>query len=175
MGKQWKQWETLFSWAPKSLQMVSAAMKEKYACSLEEKLWQVWQHIKKQRQRDLVWQRLSSKSYGFPVVLYGCESWTIKPSTKELMLLNCGVGEDSWEYLGLQGDLTSQSWRKSVLNIHWKDWCWSWSVSTWPFDMNNWLIGKDSDAGKDWRQEEKRMTEDEMLGWHQQLDGLEFE
>jgi len=42
------------------------------------------------------------------------------------MLLNCGVGEDSWESLGLQGDPTSQSQRKSVLNIHWKDWCWSW-------------------------------------------------
>ena len=39
-GKQWKQWETLFSWAPKSLQMVTAAMKLKDACSLEEKLWQ---------------------------------------------------------------------------------------------------------------------------------------
>ena len=43
------------------------------------------------------------------------------------MLLNCGVGEDSWESLGLQGDPTSQPWRKSVLNIHWKDWCWSWN------------------------------------------------
>ena len=46
------------------------------------------------------------------------------------MLLNCGVGEDSWESLGLQGDLTSPSWRKSVLNIHWKDWCWSWNSNT---------------------------------------------
>ena len=48
----------------------------------------------------------------------------------ELMLLNCGVGEDSRESLGLQGDPTSQSYRKSVLNIHWKDWCWSWSSNT---------------------------------------------
>ena len=46
------------------------------------------------------------------------------------MLLNCGVGEDSWESLGLQGDPTNQSWRKSVLNIHWKEWCWSWSFNT---------------------------------------------
>ena len=45
------------------------------------------------------------------------------------MLLNCGIGEDSWESLGLQGDQTSKS-RKSVLNIHWKDWCWSWSSNT---------------------------------------------
>ena len=47
-----------------------------------------------------------------------------------LMLLNCGVGEDSWESLELQGDPTSQSKRKSVLNVYWKDWCWSWNSST---------------------------------------------
>ena len=46
------------------------------------------------------------------------------------MLLNSGVGEESWESLGLQGDPTSPSYRKSVLNIHWKDWCWSWNSNT---------------------------------------------
>ena len=46
------------------------------------------------------------------------------------MILNCGVGEDSWESLGQQGDPTSPSYRKSVLNIHWKDWCWSWNSNT---------------------------------------------
>ena len=46
------------------------------------------------------------------------------------MLLNCGFGEDSWESLGLQGDPTSPSWRRSILNIHWKDWCWSWNYNT---------------------------------------------
>ena len=45
----------------------------------------------------------------------------------------------------------------------------------WPPDAKNWLIGKDPDAGKDWRQEEKEMTEDEMIGWHHWLDGQEFE
>ena len=55
-----------------------------------------------------------------------------KLSAKELMLLNCGIGEDSWEFLVLQGDQSSQSWRKSVLNSHWKDWCWSSSnLATW--------------------------------------------
>ena len=50
------------------------------------------------------------KAMVFPVVMYGCESWTIKKAEyKELMLLNCGVGEDSWESLGLQGDPTSQT------------------------------------------------------------------
>ena len=57
------------------------------------------------------------------------------------MLLNCGVGEDSWETLGLQGDQTSQSWRKSILNIHWKDWCWSWNsdtLATWCEELTHW-------------------------------------
>ena len=45
----------------------------------------------------------------------------------------------------------------------------------WPPDAKNQLIGKDSDAGKDWRQEEKGTIEDEMVGWHHQLDGREFE
>ena len=45
----------------------------------------------------------------------------------------------------------------------------------WPLDGKNWLIGKDPDAGKDWRWEEKGTTEDEMFGWHHRLDGHEFE
>ena len=57
------------------------------------------------------------------------------------MFLNCGVEEDSWESLGLQGDQTSQSYRKSTLNIHWKDWCWSWSpntLATWCEELTHW-------------------------------------
>ena len=46
------------------------------------------------------------------------------------MLFNCGVGEDSWESLGLQGDPTSPFWRRSVLGALWKDWCWSWNSNT---------------------------------------------
>ena len=45
----------------------------------------------------------------------------------------------------------------------------------WPPDAKNWLTGKDPDAGKDWRQEEKGMTEDEMVGWHYWLNGHELE
>ena len=45
----------------------------------------------------------------------------------------------------------------------------------WPTDAKSWLIGKDPDAGKDWRQEKKGVTENEMIGWHHLLDGLEFE
>ena len=55
-----------------------------------------------------------------------------KLSAKELMLLNCGVGEDSWESLGLQGDPTSPFWRRSTLGFLWKEWCWSWNSSKLP-------------------------------------------
>ena len=62
-------------------------------------------------------------------------------STEELTPLNYGIGEDSWESLGQQGDQTSQSQRKSALNIHWKDWCWSWSsnnLATWCEELIHW-------------------------------------
>ena len=88
------------------------------------------------------------------------------------MLLNCGVGEDSSESLGLQGDPTSQSKRKSTLNIHWKDYAEAEAPILWPPDVKNQLIRKDPDAGKDWRQEEKGTTEDEMVGWHHWLMSL---
>ena len=97
-----------------------------------------------------------------------------KLSAKELMLLNYGVGEDSWESLGLQGDLTSPFWRRSVLGVLWKEWCKAEIPVLWPLHAKSWLIGKDSDAGRVWGQEEKGMTEDEMAGWHHRLDGREF-
>ena len=107
-GKQWKQWQTLFPWTPKSLQMVTAVMKLKDACSLEEKLDQPRQDIKNQR-NYFADKYPSSQSYGF----CGSHVWMWELdykelSTEELMLLNCGVGEDSCESLGLQRDQTSQ-------------------------------------------------------------------
>ena len=72
------------------------------------------------------------KAMVFPVVMYGWERvglWR-RLSTEELMLLNCGVAEDSWESFGLQGDPTSPFWRRSALGVHWKDWCWGWNSST---------------------------------------------
>jgi len=71
------------------------------------------------------------KALVFPVDRFGCENWIIrKAEHKIILLLNCGVREDSWESLGPQGDPTSLSQRKSVLNIHWKDCCWSWNSNT---------------------------------------------
>ena len=70
------------------------------------------------------------KAMVFPVVMYGCESWAIKKAEHwRSDAFNCSIGEDSWKSLGLQRDQTSQSERNSILNINWKDWCWSWSSS----------------------------------------------
>ena len=63
------------------------------------------------------------------------------------------------------------------LGVHWKDWCWSWNSNTLAtnnLDVKSWLIWKDPDAGKDWGQEEKGTTEDEMVGWQHWLDGHGF-
>ena len=97
------------------------------------------QHIEKQR-HYFTNKGLSSQSYGFSSTIWMWEldykeGWALKK------LLNCSVGEDSWVSLGMQGDQTSQSWRKSVLNIHWKDWCWSWSsntLATWCKELTHW-------------------------------------
>ena len=105
--------------------------------------------------------------------MYRYESWTIKKG-EELMFLNCGVGEleipsDCKEIkpVNPQGN---QSWKitgrtdaEAKVPIH------------WPPDAKSWLLRKDPDVGKDWRQEEKGMTEDEMVGWHHRLNRHEFE
>ena len=77
MGKQWKQWLTLFLGAPKSLQMVTAAMKLKDVYSLEESYYQL-DSIFKSRDITLPTKVLLLQAMVFPVVMYGCVSWTIK-------------------------------------------------------------------------------------------------
>ena len=74
MGKQWKQWQTLFLGAPKSLQTVTAAMKLNDACSLEEKIDSIF----KSRDITLPTKVRLVKDMVFPIVIYGCESWSIK-------------------------------------------------------------------------------------------------
>ena len=88
-------------------------------------------------------------------------------SAEELMLLNCGVGEDSWESLGLQGD---QPW-----DFFGRNDAKAATPVLWPPHAKSWLIGKDSDDGRHWRQEEKGTTEDDMAGWHHWLDRHESE
>ena len=87
---------------------------------------------------------------------------------EELMLSNCGSGEDSWESLGLQEHQTSQF--KPVNSKGNQPWVFIGKTDAeseapihWPIDVKRWLTGKDLDARKDWRQEEKEATEDEMV------------
>ena len=91
------------------------------------------------------------------------------------MLLNCGVGEDSRvsctaRILKNVNPKGNQSWifvEKTDAGAE--------APIFWPPDVNSLFTGKDPDAGKDWRQEEKGMTVDEMVGWHHWLNGHEFE
>ena len=113
----------------------------------------------------------------FPVVMYGCESWTIKKA-------ECWI-IDAFELWG---------WRR-LLRIHWiamrpnqstlkkinSEYSFIGRTDAeteapilWPPDTKSWLIGKDPDAGKDWRQRAKRVTEDEVVGWHHWLNRHEL-
>ena len=108
--------------------------------------------------------------------MYGCESWTIKKDEHlRTDAFELWLAEDSWESLGLQGDQPvhpkgNQSWIFIVRTDVEAE-----TLTLWPPDVKNWLIWKDPDAGKEWRQEEKGATEDELAGWHYQLNGHEFE
>ena len=89
------------------------------------------------------------------------------------MLLNCGVGEDSWESFDCKEiQLVNPKGNQPWIFVERTD-VEAETPILWPSDVNDWLIWKDPDAGKDWRQE-KGTTEDEMVGWHHQLDGHEF-
>ena len=88
------------------------------------------------------------------------------------MFSNCGAGENSWEPLGYKIKLVNPKGNEPWIFIGRTD---AEAPILWPPDAKSQLIGKDPDAGKDWRQEEKGATEDEMVGWHHWLNGHEFE
>ena len=85
------------------------------------------------------------------------------------------VGINAIITVGLQGDPTSPFWRRSALGFLWKEDAKAETPVPWPPHVKSWLIGKDSDAGRDWGQEEKDTTEDKMAGWHHWLNGYESE
>ena len=108
----------------------------------------------------------------FPVVMYGYESWTIKKAEHQRI-----DAFELWCWRTLESPLDY----KEIQPVHPK-WDQSWvfigrtdveaeTPVFWPPDAKSWLIRKDPDAGKDWGQEEKGTTEDEMVGWHHRLDG----
>ena len=175
MWKEWKQWETLFWGAPKLLHMVTAAINEKMFAPWKKSYDKPRRHIKKQR-HYFAKKGLSSQNYGFSSShiwmweLNYIESWLPKNwcfwtvvlektlegplDCKEIKIIN-PKGNQSWIFIGR----TDAEAETPIL---------------WPPDVKNWLIRKDPDAGKDWRQEEKVMTEDNMVGWHLPLNGHEF-
>ena len=154
--------------------MVIAAMKLKDAYSLEGKLWPTQIAYSKARGITLPTKVGLVKAMVFPVVMYGCESWT----------------EESWAlknwcfltFLVLEKTLESPLDCKEIQPVHSEgDQSWVFSGRTdakaetpvlWPPHAKSWLIGKDSDAGRDWGQEEKGTTEDEMARCHYWLNGL---
>ena len=113
----------------------------------------------------------------FPVVIYGCESWTIEKAERwriDTFELWC------WRRL-LRVPWTARRSNQSILK---GDESWVFIGRTdakaetpvlWLPQAKSWLIGKDSDAGRDWGQEEKVMTEDETAGWHHRLNAHESE
>ena len=119
---------------------------------------------------------LSSQGYGFSSVMYGCESWTVKKAEHRRI--------DAFELWSWRRFLRVPWTARRGQPVHPKgDQSWVFIGRTdvdtetpvlWPPDAKSWLIGKEPDAGKDWGQEEKGMTEDEMVGWHHRLNGDGF-
>ena len=156
------------------LQNHTAAVKLKDACSLEESYDKPSQRIKKQRHYSAN-KGPSSQSYGFSsshVWMWEFnykENWAMKNWCFWTVVLEKTLESPlDWKEIKPVTPKANQSW----LFIGRTD---AEAPIPWPPDVKNWLIGKDPDAGKDWIQEEKGVTEDEMVGWHQQLDWEEFE
>ena len=162
-----------FPWAPKPLQMVTAAMKLKDACSWKK---QPRQHIKKQR-HYFANKHPSSQIYGFS----SSHVWMWELDYKENWALK------NWCFwtVALEKTLESPLDCKKIKLVDPKENqsrifigridAEAKTTTVWPPDAKNWLIEKDPDAGKDWRREEKGTTEDEMVGWHHRFNGHELE
>ena len=168
MGKQWKQWLTLFWGGHKITANGDCSHEIKRRLLLERKIMTNLDSILKSRDITLSTKVCPVKAMVFLVVMYGCESWTIKKvEHQRIDALNCGVGEDSCEIKPVHPK-GNQSWvfiDRTDVDTE--------TPILWPPDAKSWLIWKDPDVGKDWRQE-KGMPEDEMVRWHHWLNGHEF-
>ena len=176
MGKQWKQWQTIFFFDSKITADGDWSHEIKRHLLLGRKAITNLDSILKSRDY-FANKGLSSQSYGFSsshVWMLGLdykESWASKNWCFWTVVLEKTLesplhfkeikpvspkGNQSWIFIG-RTDAEAET------------------PIRWPPDAKSWLIGKGPDAGKDWRQDEKGMTEDEMVGWHHRLDGHEFE
>ena len=176
MGKQWKQWLTFFFFFGSKITADGDCSHEiKKRLLLGRQVMTNLESIFKSREITLSTKVCLVKAMVFPVVMYGCESWSVKKAEhwridafelwccrRLLSPLDCKEiqpvhpkGDHSWVFIG-RTDVEAET---PIL---------------WPPDAKNWLIWKDSDAGKDWGKEEKVTTEDDMVGWHHWLNGHEF-
>ena len=167
MGKQWKQWQTLFWEGSKITADDDCSCEIKKMLAPWKKSYDNLDSILKSRDNTLLTKVPLVRAMVFPIVMYRSENWTIMLSAKELMLLNCGVGEDSWDSL----DCKEIQWVNRKGN---QSWIFTGSLedakaetpTLCPPNEKNWLIRKDPNTGKDWRQEKKGTTEDEMVRWN---------
>ena len=174
-GKQWKQWQTILG---------GSKITVDDDCSHEIKTLAPWnknydqprQHIKKQR-HYFASKAQSNQSYGFSsshVWMWELnyeESWVLKNWCFWTVVLEKTL-ENSLDYeeIKLVNPKRNQSWIYTGRTDAEAE-----TPIFWPPDVKNWLTGRDPNAGEDWRQEEKGMTEDEMIGWHHRPHGHEFE
>ena len=176
MGKQWKEWQTLFFGLQNHCRGY-CSHEIKRCLLLGRKVMTNLDSMLKSRDTTLPTKVRLIKSMVLPVVMYGCESWNMKKAEHRRIdafelwcwrrllksLLNCKEiqpvhpkGDQSWVFIGR----TDTEAETPIL---------------WPPDAKSWLIGKDPNAWRDWGQEEKGTTEDEMAGWYHWFDGHEFE
>ena len=175
MGKQWKQCQTLF-WGGSKITADGVCSHEIKRCLLlGRKVMTNLDSILKSRAIALPTKVYLVKAMIFPVVMYGCDSWTVKKAECwriDTIELWC------WRRL-LRVPWTARRSNQSIL----KEISPGFSLERmmlklvlvlWPPHVKSWLIGKDSDAGRDWGKEENGRTVDERVGWHHWLDGHEF-
>ena len=167
MGKEWKQWLTFIFWGSKITADGDCSHKIKRHFFLGRKVMTNLDSILKSRDISLPTKVCLVQGTVFPIVMYGCESWAVKKA-------KCQRIDAFWTVV----------WKKTLESpLDWKEIQWvhptgdqSWvfigrtdveaeTPMPWTPDVESWLIWKDPDAGKDWGQEEKGMTEDEMVGW----------
>ena len=175
MGKQGQQWETIFLCSKITVDS-DCSHEIKRRLLLGRKVMTNLDSILKSRNISLLIKVHLVKAIVFPGVMYGCESWIIKKAECQRIYafeLWC------WRRL-LRVPWTARRSNQSIP----KKQSWIFIGKTdaeaetpilWPPEVNSWLIRKDPDLGTNWRQEEKGAIEDEMVGWHHQLSGHDFE
>ena len=176
MGKQWKQWQTLFWEGSKITLDCDCSHEIKRHLLLGRKAMTNLDSILKSRDISLPTKVHLVKTAGFSsshVWMWELdykESWVPKNWCFWTVVLETFESPLDCKEIQPVHPKGNQSWiviERTDIEAE--------TLILWPPDVKNWLTGKDPDARKDWRWEEKGMTEDEMVGWHHQLNGLEFE